>query len=133
MARLPSGRFLIQQIGRQVILFEEYTEREIARFDPSDQCSLSRMVESIRDSELDDPDKAWAHFWSGYFYGQSGAKAAVAQSILDDRPRVSGEADFDGGFGGAPRGWPADGSDFGRYDFPNLGSPGPDRDSYREW
>jgi hypothetical protein len=36
-------------------------------------------------------------------------------------------------FGVAPRGWPADGSDFGRYDFPNLGSPGPDRDNIREW
>jgi hypothetical protein len=120
MARLPSGRFLIQQIGRWVILFEEGTEREIVKFDPSDQRSVAQMVEGIRDSGLDGPDKAFAHFWSGYFYGQSGAKAAVAQSILEDRPRASGEADFDGGFGVAPRGWPADGSDFGKYDFPNL-------------
>jgi hypothetical protein len=133
MARLPSGRFLIQQVGAQVILFEEGTEREIAKFDPSDQRSVAQMVEGIRGSELDDPDKAFAYLWSGYFYGQSGARAAVAQSILDDRSRVSGEADFDGGFGVAPQGWPADGSDFGRYDFPNLGSPGPDRDNYREW
>jgi hypothetical protein len=27
----------------------------------------------------------------------------------------------------------ARGEDFGRYDFPNLGSPGPDHDNIREW
>jgi hypothetical protein len=133
MARLPSGRFLIQQIGQWVILFEEGTEREIAKFDPSDQASAGLAQEVIRSSELDGPDQAFAHFWSGYFYAHSGAKAAVARSILDDRPRASGEAGFDDAFGVKPRGWPADGSDFGRYDFPGLGSPGPDRDNQREW
>jgi hypothetical protein len=77
MARLPSMMYLIQQIGGQVILFEESTEREIARFDPQDSDAAAKAQLTIHVSPvLSDEDKAFAHFWSGYFYALSGAGAA---------------------------------------------------------
>jgi hypothetical protein len=68
MARLPSEKWLIQQVGSEVILFEDFTEREIGRFDPSDPEAAAKFQKTIYDSELDDQDKCFAHFWCGYFY-----------------------------------------------------------------
>ena len=68
MARLPSERFLIQQIDGKVVLFEEHTEREIVRFDPSDADATAKAQKVIHDSELSPEDQSFAHFWSGYFY-----------------------------------------------------------------
>jgi hypothetical protein len=68
MARLPSGTWLIQQIDGQVILFHEYTEEEVVRFDPSNQNACAQAQKTIYDSELNPEDKCFAHFWSGYFY-----------------------------------------------------------------
>lgn len=68
MARLPSQNWLIQQIGNEVVLFEEYTEVEIVRFDPTDGNETVRAQYSIdREMELTPEDKCFAHFWSGYF------------------------------------------------------------------
>lgn len=72
MARLPSEQFLIQHIDGQVILFEDMTEREIIKFDPTDPDATSRAQKVIFDSELSDEDKCFAHFWSGYFYAHAG-------------------------------------------------------------
>jgi hypothetical protein len=69
MARLPSERFLIQQIGGEVVLFEEGTERELVRYSVSDKNATAQAQKAIYDSELSDEDKCFAHFWSGYFYG----------------------------------------------------------------
>lgn len=69
MARLPSDDFLIQQIGDNVILFEDGTEREIVRFPVTDRDAIAKAQKTIHDSELSDEDKSFAHFWSGYFYG----------------------------------------------------------------
>lgn len=71
MAKLPSERFLIQQIDGQVVLFENYTEREIVRFYPSDSNATAQAQKTIYDSELSDEDKCFAHFWSGYFYAHA--------------------------------------------------------------
>ena len=68
MARLPSGEYLIQQIGGQVVLFKEYTEEEIVRFDPSDYIATAFAQRTIYISKLSDEDKCFAHFWSGYSY-----------------------------------------------------------------
>ena len=67
MARLPGERFLIQLTGENVILFEEYTEREIVRFPASDGNAAAQAQKVIYDSELTDEEKCFAHFWSGYF------------------------------------------------------------------
>lgn len=70
MAQLPpDGQWLIQQIDGEVILFERYTERELLRFNPSDANASARAQKTIFDlDELNDEQKCFAHFWSGYFY-----------------------------------------------------------------
>lgn len=68
MARLPSGRYLIQQIGPEVILFEEYTEREIVRFDPNNADSIAAGLTAITNADISVEDATYALFWSGYFY-----------------------------------------------------------------
>lgn len=72
MARLPGDRYLIQQIGGDVILFEDGTEREIVRFSPGDADAAAKAQKVIHDSELNDEEKCFAHFWSGYFYAHAG-------------------------------------------------------------
>lgn len=71
MAQLPSGQWLMQQIGDdKVILFHRHTEEEIVRFDPRDANAIALAQKAIYDSKLlDDEDKCYAHMWSGYFYG----------------------------------------------------------------
>lgn len=71
MARLPSEMFLIQQIGPDVVLFEEGTEREIVRFNPADHDAAAKAQGVIYESGLSDEDKSFAHFWSGYFYANA--------------------------------------------------------------
>jgi len=71
MARLPSENFLIQQIDGMVVLFEDHTEREIIRFDPSDADVIAFAQKVIHESELSPEDKCFAHFWSGYFHAHA--------------------------------------------------------------
>lgn len=60
---------MIQQIGAHVILFHEYTDEEIVRFDPYNADETAKAQKVIAESALGDEDKCFAHFWSGYFYG----------------------------------------------------------------
>lgn len=71
MAQLPpDGEWLIQQIGGQVILFQQYTEEEIVRFNPTDRDAVATAQKVINDDpRLSDEERCFAHFWSGYFYG----------------------------------------------------------------
>lgn len=72
MAQLPGERYLIQQIGGTVILFERYTERELVRFDPSSANSSAMAQRNIHElEELNAEQKSFAHFWSGYFYAHA--------------------------------------------------------------
>jgi len=64
--------YLIQQIDGMVILFARYTEEEIVRFDPSDANACATAQKVIHDTDLlDDEQKCFAHFWSGYFYANA--------------------------------------------------------------
>jgi hypothetical protein len=58
----------MQQIGSEVILFEDFTEREIVRFDPADGNAAADALDGIRDSDLSDEDKYFACFWAGYLH-----------------------------------------------------------------
>lgn len=69
MARLPGEEWAIQQIDGMVILFREGDEHEIVRFDPSDPDATARAQGAIAHTDmLDEEQKSFAHFWSGYFY-----------------------------------------------------------------
>lgn len=70
MAQLPpDGNLLIQQVNGRVVLFERYTERELVSFDPLIHADVGQAQRLIREcEELTDEQKAFANFWSGYFY-----------------------------------------------------------------
>jgi len=72
MARLPSGHWLLQQFDDEVILFHERTDDMLVRFNPKDHVSLAAAQEVIAHcEELTGEDRAFAHFWSGYFYAHA--------------------------------------------------------------
>ena len=62
-------KWLIQQIGENVILFHRHTEEEIVRYPIEDKdataCAQATIAMSGR---LTDEEKSFAHFWCGYFY-----------------------------------------------------------------
>jgi hypothetical protein len=70
MARLPGDNgWLIQQIGGEVILFQEGSEEVIVQFDPSDQNATAIAQGIIANCEQLNPEqKSFGNFWSGYFY-----------------------------------------------------------------
>ena len=73
MARLPGGRFLMQQASGTISLFEEDSEREIVRFLANNEDAVAKAQKVIYDNtDLNDEEKCFAHFWSGYFYAHAG-------------------------------------------------------------
>lgn len=74
MAQLPpDGEWVIQQFDGEVVLFQQYTEKEIVRFDPGDANATAMAQHVIHNAtQLDDEQKCFAHFWSGYFYAHAG-------------------------------------------------------------
>ena len=75
MAQLPpDGNYLIQNINGRAVLFERDSERELVSFDPSDANDCARGQGRIAElTELTEEQKAFAHFWSGYFYAWANA------------------------------------------------------------
>lgn len=83
MAQLPGENWIIQQIGGSVVLYHRYTEEEIVRFDPDNPDEAARAQKTIHDSgRLNDEEKCFAHFWSGYFHAHSGTRAFGAQGVV---------------------------------------------------
>lgn len=74
MAQLPSGQFLMQQIASDVVLFDRYTDAVVVRYPVADRNATAQAQQRIAiDAELSGEDKAFAHFWAGYFYAHGGA------------------------------------------------------------
>jgi hypothetical protein len=73
MAQLPpDGEWLVQQVGDEVILFQRYTEEEIAKWQAGDQNSIGPALKVISESDrLDTEQKSYAMFWAGYFYAHA--------------------------------------------------------------
>jgi hypothetical protein len=82
MARLPSGRWLIQQIGESVVLFNAETEEEVVRFDPGLDNEVAQAQKTIFGyHRMSDEDKAFAHFWCGYFYAHASLTWREAETV----------------------------------------------------
>lgn len=79
MARLPSEQYIMQQMDGLVVLFEDFTECEIVRFDPSNSVATMAVLEIIRESELADEDRCFACFWAGYFHAYACPDPQVVQ------------------------------------------------------
>jgi hypothetical protein len=76
MAQLPGGRYLMQQIGGDVVMFERYTEDEIVRFDPASSGSVEQGLAVLRVSGgLLAEEECFAAFWAGYFAAHAGCPA----------------------------------------------------------
>lgn len=74
MARLPGDDgLLMQQVDDDlVVLFNENTDQELLRFNPTDSDATAKAQKEIHGlSNLTEEQKSFAHFWSGYFYGRS--------------------------------------------------------------
>lgn len=73
MAQLPpDGEWLAQQIEGEVIIFNQYTDEEVVRYDPSDHHASAIAQKTIHNSDkLDDEQKCFAHFWCGYFHAHA--------------------------------------------------------------
>lgn len=100
MARLPSERYLMQDIGGRVVLFEDGTERELASFQAAseDMAVVAQCLMGALD-ELGDEDRCFAHFWSGYFHahasGMQRTEAAFDGLVLRPGELVTpGEGDM---------------------------------------
>ena len=75
MAQLPpDGTWLIQQVDGMVIIFNRYSEEEIVRYDVTDPNATAQAQKVIYDSELNDEQKCFAYFWSGYFHAYAGKR-----------------------------------------------------------
>lgn len=90
MAQLPpDGEWLIQQIGGRVVLYNRNTEEELASFDPSSANAAAIAQGEIHFlEELTAEQRAFAHFWSGYFYAHasSGGTLAGLDDLADEEP-----------------------------------------------
>lgn len=73
MARLsPGSSWLIRQHDGLVMLFHEYTDEQVVRFDPRDGNAAAQAQKVIFDHEgMTAEEKSFAHFWSGYFYAHA--------------------------------------------------------------
>jgi len=73
MAQLPpDGEILVQQNDGVVTIFNQFTQEEFVRFDPSDADAAARAQAAIHQhADLTDEQKCFAHFWSGYFYAHA--------------------------------------------------------------
>jgi hypothetical protein len=81
MARLPSERYLMQQVDSQVILFEDCSEREVVRFEAGDGIAVQNALDAILVSELGEEDKCFACFWAGYFHAFSAPVPAMPAPV----------------------------------------------------
>lgn len=95
MARLPSERYLVQQVttgsgdaeAPLVSLFEDYTERVIASADISNGLVIPGALGTIMGAEeLSAEDRSMACFWFGYFhsYANRNPEMAREQSVTED-------------------------------------------------
>lgn len=68
----PDGRIMIQQNDGVVTIFDSHTQEVFVEFDPYDGNETAQAQKRIFDcAKLDDEQKCFAHFWSGYFHAHA--------------------------------------------------------------
>ena len=73
MALLPGERFLVQQIDGDVVVLRTYTEEEVVRYPAGSANETAKAQKVINDApELTEEERAFAHFWAGYFWAHQG-------------------------------------------------------------
>lgn len=73
MAQLPNSDFLVQSAGPYIFLINRYTEQALVDVDARDADAVAKAQKTIHELQgLDAEDKAFAHFWFGYFYAHLG-------------------------------------------------------------
>ena len=65
----PDGEWVIQNYGSEVVLSHRHTGEELVRYDASVADESAKAQGKIaRLDQLTEEQRAFAHFWSGYFY-----------------------------------------------------------------
>lgn len=68
MARLPSERYCIQLVGLDIVLFDEVMQEDVLTIPAQGGPELAKAQRVINEYPMSVEDKAFAHFWCGYFY-----------------------------------------------------------------
>lgn len=68
----PDGEWLVQyqELANEVVIFHRYTEEEIVRYEGANGDAAAKAQAVIHATDkLNGEQKAFAHFWCGYFHG----------------------------------------------------------------
>lgn len=68
MARLPSNRYCIQLVGADIVLFDDVMQEDVLTFPAQGGSELAKAQKAISEYPMSTEDRAFAHFWCGYFY-----------------------------------------------------------------
>lgn len=73
----PDGEWLVQQADGVVSIFNQYTQEVLLKFDPSDrEACRQAQFEIWHEPHLNDEQRCFASFWSGYFYAHASQRGA---------------------------------------------------------
>lgn len=76
MAQLPNSDYLIQSDNTTIVLIHRYTDEILVMVDATDKDAVAKAQFTIyKLPQLSEEDKAFAHFWFGYFYAHLGVVA----------------------------------------------------------
>ena len=68
MARLPGEDLVIQLVDKKIIVFDTSSQEVILEGNANVKEIAKFQFDIHNSTSLNDEQKAFAHFWSGYFY-----------------------------------------------------------------
>jgi hypothetical protein len=73
MAQLPNSDYLVQSAAPFIFIVHRHSEEELVKVDATDKDAVAKAQFTIHKlPQLSEEDKAFAHFWFGYFYAHLG-------------------------------------------------------------
>lgn len=93
MAQLPNSDWLVQSSGTKVFIVHRYTEEELLVVDATNIDAMAKAQLTIHNMvELDEENKAFAHFWFGYFWACLGSGEPEPEpELTEDEARAAFE------------------------------------------